>query len=274
MHFTKMEGCGNDFIVVFNPSAGAANALIRKAPSLCDRRTGIGADGLVFVGYSSMCDFSMRIINADGSEAEMCGNGLRCLGRYIRQNKLIDQDLIAVATKAAPVGVEMANEYIRVNMNAPRLSGSEIPVEKDADPIINEPVTIDDREFLVTAVSMGNPHAVIFAHELTDDLVLNWGRRLESHPFFPRRTNVEFVKVHSPHEISMRVFERGVGETMACGTGACASVVAAVLNEKVHDFATVHLRGGDVTVNWDGDREQPVFLAGPARQVFTGTVRI
>ena len=274
MNFAKMEGCANDFIITQDIAEGRIAALTALAPRLCDRRRGIGADGIVLVLPSEQCDYKMRIINADGSEAEMCGNGIRCFAVYLRRIGLTTKPKLSIETKAGLIQTEFMGDQVRVDMGPPILDGRKIPVDKDGSPIIGERIAAGDRTFALTAVSMGNPHAVIFADELTDELVLHYGKILESHPFFPKRTNVEFIKVVSESETRMRVYERGCGETMACGTGACASVVAGILNKKHGNKVTVHLLGGDLRIAWDGAPGQSVFMTGPANHVFDASVEI
>ena len=269
MQFVKMQGCANDFIVTDDFGKIKIQELIAMAPSLCDRRRGIGADGIICVLPSKTADFGMRIINADGSEAEMCGNGIRCMAVYCQRKGLSAKTALAIETNAGIIQTEFKNDQVRVNMRPPILAGSKIPVARSDDkPFIMEPT------FSIIAVSMGNPHAVIFTDKLTDELVLTYGAKIEQHPFFPKKTNVEFVKIRSKTEIDMRVFERGCGETMACGTGACASVVAGILTEKLGPAVTVHLSGGDLLIEWDGNPANPVFMTGPALWVFEGSVGI
>ncbi|MBD3321194.1 MAG: diaminopimelate epimerase [Chitinivibrionales bacterium] len=274
MHFVKMEGCANDFIVTRDIPESKIRTITSKARYLCDRRLGIGADGIIALLPSESADMKMRIINADGSEAEMCGNGIRCLAVFARTNQLCTKSSLQIETGAGIISTEFANDNVKVNMGAPILEGEKIPVGKAGNPIVGETLIAEDREFEITAVSMGNPHAVIYAGQLTDTLVHHYGKILESHPFFPNKTNVEFIRIMGNDEIRMRVFERGVGETMACGTGACASVVAGILNRKHGNDVMVHLQGGDLRVQWDGTEQGPVFMTGPARWVFEGTVEI
>ena len=272
MNFVKMHGCGNDFIVTHEIADGAVENLRKRAPLLCDRRRGIGADGIILVLPSIGAGLKMRIINADGSEAEMCGNGIRCFAIYVRDKGLNAGGILTVDTLAGKIVTTLRGDTVRVDMGPPVLEASRIPVAGGSGPVIMQPVVADGRRFSVTAVSMGNPHAVIYADELTDDLVHNWGRRLECHPFFPRRVNVEFVKVVSDSEVRMRVFERGVGETHACGTGACATVVAGILNKKHGNAVKVRLIGGDLNVEWSGDPSQPVYMSGPAAVAYEGSI--
>lgn len=274
MNFVKMEGLANDFILTHDVQEQYVDSYQQKASALCDRRRGIGADGIIFVLPSSSADFRMRIYNADGSEPEMCGNGIRCFGNYVKRLGLSSKTQLTVETNAGIIGVDMQGEMIRVNMGAPVLEASLIPTAKASGAVIMEPVIAGDRTFAVTAVSMGNPHGVVYADDLTDELVLNYGKLLEVHPFFPKKANIEFVKVVNDHEIQMRVYERGCGETMACGTGACASVVAGVLNGKHGTGVTVHLLGGDLLIEWDGNSEHPVFMTGPAQWVYEGEIKV
>jgi len=269
-----MEGCANDFLVTNDATPGDMARLTAATPRLCDRRRGIGGDGLVVVLPSTSADFMMRVINSDGSEAEMCGNGIRCFASFLKRMNLTRKSRLSVETLAGIKEIEFAGEQIRVNMGPPVLAGRSIPAASDRNPVVAESLDVDGRAFDVTAVSMGNPHAVIYAPELTDELVLGFGKKLECHPFFPKKVNVEFVKVLSDTEVSMRVFERGCGETMACGTGACATMVAGVLNKKGGHEVTVHLLGGDLLIQWDGDAAHPVFMTGPANWVFEGTVEL
>jgi diaminopimelate epimerase len=216
----------------------------------------------------------MRIFNADGSEPEMCGNGIRCFGNYVQKLGLSSQYPLSVETGAGIITLDIQGEMIRVTMGVPILEASRIPTTKTSGMVIMEPLAAGDRTFLVTAVSMGNPHGVVYAEELTDELVLHYGKLLESHPFFPNKANIEFIHVNNNSEIEMRVYERGCGETMACGTGACASVVAGVLNGKHGNNVTVHLLGGDLFIEWDGNAEHPVFMTGPAQWVYEGEISV
>ena len=274
MKFVKMEGLANDFIIMDLLSGQNVDALRRIAPMLCDRRRGIGGDGVILVLPSKAADFQMRIFNADGSEPEMCGNGIRCFALYVRKTGLWKKPGLSVETIAGIIKTEISGDRIKVTMGPPIVDATKIPVAKQSGLAIMEPVRVDGKDFLVTAVSMGNPHAVVYVDELTDDMVLGYGKKLESHPFFPKKTNVEFIKVLSDNEISMRVYERGCGETMACGTGACASVVSGIINKKHGNSITVHLLGGDLFIEWDGEFSHPVYMTGPAKWVFEGHINI
>jgi diaminopimelate epimerase len=272
MRFAKMEATGNDFAVTHNVEPGAVEAFVAHIHRLCDRRRGIGADGVILILPSETADYRMRIFNADGSEAEMCGNGVRCLAEYVRRAGLTEKTELTIETGAGPVTASRRRHLIRVDMGRPVLDAVKIPTTRQAGRIVMEPLTVDGRRLRLTAVSMGNPHAVIFVARLTDDLVLRCGEQLQRHPLFPRRVNVEFVRIVSESEIEMRVFERGCGETMACGTGACAAVVAGIVNRKLRGEVTVHLLGGDLVVEWDGDESHSVSLMGPARWVYDGEI--
>lgn len=292
LNFTKMHGLGNDFILIDcrDSEPQAPNDLARK---LCNRRFGIGADQLLLLCLSTAADFRMRIFNPDGSEVEMCGNGIRCLARYIWDRGLSDKKVIRVETMAGLVKPERVDGLVRVDMGEPVFEPEKIPVdivpssrfqvpssEKDNStlneqrsvPVVDYPLQIGDREFKTTFVSMGNPHAVIVVDNVSDFPVAYYGPMIENHHLFPKRTNVEFVEVLDPSEIRIRVWERGVGETLACGTGASASAVACHLRRLTGRSVTVHLSGGDLFIEWAGDDH--VYMTGPAEEVFTGTVHL
>jgi diaminopimelate epimerase len=276
MKFVKMEGLGNDFIVTHGLTEEEFNSAVKKVSHLCDRRRGIGADGVIFIFPSATdeADYRMCFFNSNGEEAEMCGNGIRCFALYLNEMGLSDKEAFSIETLAGIIKTERKEDKIRVDMGAPVLSAEMIPTTKTEEQVVMEPIVVEDKEFHVTAVSMGNPHAVIFADSLTDELVHNYGSKLESHPFFPKRVNVEFVKVLSDGEIEMRVFERGCGETMACGTGACAAAVAGIMNKKHGNKITVHLLGGDLSIEWDGNIDHSVYMTGPANVVFKGECNV
>ncbi|MBN1576879.1 MAG: diaminopimelate epimerase [Chitinispirillaceae bacterium] len=272
MNFIKMEGIGNDFVVTHEFPPGALGCVAETAVALCDRRRGIGGDGLILILPSDRADFHMRIFNSDGSEAEMCGNGIRCCVNYINLLSLSPSRELAIETAAGIIGAERGeNGQVRVDMGPPRLRADQVPVVSPHDRVLMEPLSINGVTFNISAVSMGNPHAVIYADNLSDNLVLGFGPRIETHPSFPNKTNVEFVMVLSDTEIRMRVWERGCGETQACGTGACAAAVAGILNRFHGNRVTVHLPGGDLLVEWSGESADPVFMTGPARAVYTGS---
>ena len=288
MEFIKVEGLGNDFVMLDCADAARSDAVGSRAAALCDRRRGVGADGVICVlpaSAGSGADFRMRIFNADGGEAEMCGNGARCFGEYLRLTGrraerfvietlagLIEVESLGVSASLNDRGGAHGGSY-RVNMGAPRLLPDDIPVvpaEIDDKDFIMREITALGKTFKVTAVSMGNPHAVVYAEDLSDELVLEAGPAIQRHPFFPKGVNVEFVHIISSDEVRMRVYERGCGETQACGTGACAAVVAGAVSGLGGNDVTVRLLGGDLQISWDGDRGHPVFMSGPARAVFRG----
>jgi diaminopimelate epimerase len=269
-----MHGIGNDFIVIDcrDKAPGALTSdpggLSRR---LCDRRFGIGADQILLLESSSKADFAMKIFNADGSEVEMCGNGIRCLAKYIWDRGISDKETLAIETLAGIIRPRRAGEQVRVDMGEPVLEGRMIPVAHDGR-ITNMPLRADDREFKITCVSMGNPHAVIVVDDVDAFDVHRYGPVIEQHPFFPKRVNVEFIQVLGPENIRMRVWERGSGETLACGTGASAVGVAANILGLTKRKATVHLRGGDLLIEWAENNH--VYMTGPAVDVFEGQVRI
>jgi diaminopimelate epimerase len=298
--FTKMHGLGNDFILIdcrdksihFPTGAKEIGVISRK---ICHRRFGIGADQLLLLYPSEVADFKMRIFNADGSEVEMCGNGIRCLAKYIWDRNLSDKDILRIETLSGIVRPEKAGEMVNVDMGEPVFDAEKIPVEivqgskfevqssKTNPPsfpftkglegmIIDYPLKIEDREFKITCVSMGNPHAVIFVEDLLRFPVSFYGPLVENHPIFPKRTNVEFIEVINPQEVKMRVWERGSGETMACGTGASAVAVATNIKGLTNRAVTVHLVGGDLLVEWAKDNH--VYMTGPVLQVFEGVIEI
>jgi len=245
---------------------------IPHAARLCHRRFGIGADQLLVLRPSSRADVAMQIFNADGSEVEMCGNGVRCLARYLVDRGRSRGPEIRVETPAGIVTPRIEADRIAVEMGAPLFTPSRIPVSLEGNEVIDRPVTAAGRAWRVTCLSMGNPHCVIRVDDVEGVEVEAVGPALETHPLFPRRTNVEFVQVLGPAEIRMRVWERGAGETLSCGTGACAAVVAAAVNGWTGDEVTVHLRGGDLHVRWR--RGGPVILTGPAEEVFRGEITL
>jgi len=277
LHFLKMHGIGNDFIVTHEITPDQVSSIRKNTVRLCDRRRGIGGDGVILIlpPSSKNADFRMRIFNSDGSEPEMCGNGIRCCAQYVKLMKLSDKQSLTFATGAGPISTFQNDDgLIRVTMSRPILDAAVIPTTQPSGRVIMHDLVIDGRSFKITAVSMGNPHAVIYADDLTDELVHTWGRKIETHPFFPKKTNVEFIKILSDQEIRMRVWERGCGETQACGTGACASVVSGIVNKLHGKKITVHLLGGDLVIEWDGSIERPVYMTGPAEVSFKGSFDI
>ncbi|EAX48618.1 Diaminopimelate epimerase [Thermosinus carboxydivorans Nor1] len=273
MQFTKWHGQGNDFVIV-NGFQEKIEDYAQAAVKICDRHFGIGADGLVIVGPSQVADFRMRIFNSDGSEAEMCGNVTRCVARYVYEYGLTDKTKITLETLAGPIKPELIFENgvlrtVRVDMGEPRLKRAQIPMigEPDSE-AINVPLIVNDKTYDITCVSMGNPHCIIFVDDVDEINLAAVGPLIENHPTFPRKTNVEFVQVLNDHEMRMRVWERGAGITLACGTGASATLVAAVLNGKTGRVATIHLDGGDLVLEWGNDNH--VYMSGPAVEVFRG----
>jgi len=271
-----MHGLGNDFIVVAGERELPADAS-ELAVRLCDRHFGVGADGLVYILPSERADFRMRIMNSDGSEAEQCGNAIRCVAKYVYDRGLIARDSVTIETLGAGVQrLQITAEggkavRVRVDMGEPILDGLAVPTTIDASPVIGHPIEADGREFRFTAVSMGNPHCVIFVEDAASFDLHRWGPPLETHPLFPRKTNVEFVTVKSRLHVVMRVWERGAGPTLACGTGACATLVASVLGGLTDRTATVSLAGGDLVIEWS-EEDNHVYMTGPAAEVFSGTL--
>jgi diaminopimelate epimerase len=268
--FVKMQALGNDFILIdcMRDQVPIHSELVRI---LCDRRKGIGADQLLVLVPSKKADCRMRVFNADGGEVEMCGNGIRCLARYLASRGFSGEDGQAIETLAGIIRPRVEGDLVTVDMGCPVLEGKEIPVLLSGR-VIDREVTVGGSRQRITCVSMGNPHCVIYVDDLERCPVENIGPRIETDSLFPQRVNVEFVKVLSPALISMRVWERGAGETMACGTGACAATVASCLNAKTQRDVTVRLRGGEITVRWAADDH--VFMSGPAEEVFGGEIDI
>ncbi|MDO8282348.1 MAG: diaminopimelate epimerase [Thermodesulfovibrionia bacterium] len=267
--FTKMHGLGNDFVVIDNRNGRIKN-LKKLALKLCDRRFGIGADQLIILGSSKKADFKMGIINADGSEVEMCGNGIRCLAKYIWDNN-IGSEKLAIETLAGIMYPEKAGSLIKVDMGEPILDPEKIPVKLKPSTIIDHPLKLKDKTFRITCVSMGNPHAVIVVKDVDSAPVETIGPEIENHKLFPKRTNVEFIQILNRKNIKMRVWERGAGETMACGTGASAVAVAASLLELADRRVTIHLKGGKLLIDWS-KKDNHVYMTGPAVKVFDGAV--
>ncbi len=274
MIFTKVHGLGNDFVLVdcFSEKLACRN-LSSLAVRICDRHFGVGADGLVLVEPSNVADARMRIFNPDGSEAEMCGNAIRCVAKYLYEHGRVAKEEVSVETAAGLMVPKLFVEdgvvrAVRVDMGLPRLSREEIPMEGPPGQVVGEPLHAGGCTYTVTAVSMGNPHCVIFVPNVKAVPLKEVGPVIESHRAFPRRTNVEFIQVLNREEVVMRVWERGAGETLACGTGACASVVAGVLNGLTDRKVRVHLAAGYLDIEWSGNGR--VYMTGPAEEVFTG----
>ena len=278
MKFTKMHGTGNDYIYVNGFEEKLENPS-EAAVKLSDRRFGIGSDGLILILPSDVADCRMELFNADGSIGKMCGNGIRCVAQYVYDRGLVKKDVLRVETRSGVKTLQLRVEdgkvaSVRVNMGQPELDPEKIPVLFSKDRMVDEEVyTPSGNVWRVTCVSMGNPHAVIFVDDVEGLNLPAIGPEMEKHAMFPERANIEFAQVTGPHEVQMRVWERGSGETLACGTGACACAVASVLTGKADRDVTVHLRGGDLHVFWDPDTDD-VYMEGPAAFVFDGTVEI
>ena len=278
MEFTKMHGLGNDFILVEGETALPANAG-ELAVKLCDRFFGIGADGLVYILPSDKADFMMRIMNSDGSEAEQCGNAIRCVAKYVYDRGLTDKSDVTIETIGAGAQkVQLTVENgkavkVRVDMGAPILKGLQVPTTVDEDQVVDYPIVVDGREFRFTAVSMGNPHCVIYVDDAVNFDLHTWGPKLEKHPMFPRKVNVEFATVKTRDYADMRVWERGAGPTLACGTGACATLVSSVLNGLTDRTAVVSLKGGELLIEWN-EADNHVYMTGPAQEVYTGKLSV
>lgn len=285
MKFTKMQGCGNDYVYV--------NGFEEKLPAekkpeivrqLSDRHFGIGGDGVIFINPAREADFEMEMFNADGTRAEMCGNGIRCVAKFVYDKGLTDSEHISIVSagqvKYLDLTVEGKDDVsrgavtrVRVNMGSPILQPEQIPVVAEGEQAVDEPILVDDREYRMTCVSMGNPHAVVFMEDVENLKIEQIGPLFEKHERFPRRTNTEFVEILDRQHVFMRVWERGTGETLACGTGCCATAVACVLNGLTEEKITVRLLGGEILIEWD--REQNlIFMTGPAVTVFEGEVEI
>ena len=275
LHFTKMHGAGNDYVYVDcfnNPAPDDPAALAVK---VSDRNKGIGGDGLILICPSEVADARMRMFNSDGSEAEMCGNGLRCVAKYVYDHGISVKDELNLETGAGVLSVALTVvggkvESVKVDMGEPILKPADVPTTLAGDEaVVNAPLEVDGQTFEVTCVSMGNPHCIIYVDEATDDLVHRVGPKIETDPRFPAKTNVEFIEVISPTEVKQRTWERGSGETLACGTGASAVCVAGVLTGKTERKLTNHLLGGTLVLEWV-EATNHVFMDGPATEVFSG----
>lgn len=277
MKFTKMHGTGNDYIYV-NGLVETIENPAEFAIQYSDRHKGIGSDGLVMILASETCDFRMRMFNADGSESEMCGNASRCIGKYVYDKGLTNKTTLTLETLAGVkalqlfIGADQKVEKVTVDMGEPILDAALIPVTSDKNRVINEPLAFNSEiRYNITTVSMGNPHAVIFTTDILQLDLPKIGPVIENATIFPRRTNTEFIEVLTKNHVKMRVWERGSGETMACGTGACASVVAGVLNGLISRRTTVELLGGELTIEWK-EEDNHVYLTGGATTVFEGEI--
>ena len=277
MKFTKMQGIGNDYVYV-NCFQETVEHPGEVAKLVSDRHFGIGSDGLILIKPSDVADFEMDMYNSDGSRGAMCGNGIRCVAKYVYDYGLTEKTSITVNTVSGIKYLDLTIEngkavQIRVNMGAPILEPSRIPVISEKEIVIDEPILADGKEYRITAVSMGNPHAVIYIEDVNGFDIEKIGPQFEHHPIFPDRVNTEFVKVLDRNTVEMRVWERGAGETLACGTGACAVAVASILNGLTEDEVTVKLLGGDLKIYWDR-KENLVYMTGPAEVVFDGEIKL
>lgn len=272
MQFSKYQGLGNDFILVDNRHQSEPVITSEQAVQLCDRHFGVGADGVIFVlPREGEADYSMRIFNSDGSEPEMCGNGIRCFAKFVTQLEGTEaQESYQIHTLAGMIRPKIeANGEVTVNMGQPRLLASEIPTTLTGEKVIAQPLEVAGQTWEVTCVSMGNPHCITFVDNVDEIPLETIGTKFEHHPAFPQRINTEFIEVVRPDYVKMRVWERGAGITLACGTGACATVVAGVLNHKCDRATTVELPGGNLTIHWS-ETDNNVYMTGAAELVFQG----
>ena len=277
MKFTKMQGLGNDYVYV--------NCFVEKidnpsevAIKVSNRNFGVGSDGLIMINPSKVADFEMEMYNADGSRGEMCGNGIRCVGKYVYDYGLTDKTSITVETLGGIKHLDLTVEngkvvLVKVDMGNPELVPANIPIVAEGDTVIDEPIEVDGEIYHMTGVSMGNPHTVIYVDDVKGMELEKIGPKFEFHSRFPKRINTEFAKVIDRHTVEMRVWERGSGETMACGTGACASTVAAILCGHTDDEITLHLPGGDLLVRWNRENNR-VYMTGPAAVAFDGEIHL
>jgi diaminopimelate epimerase len=274
MRFTKMHGAGNDYVYVDCFQTPMPEAPDRLARRIADRHYGVGGDGLILICPSEIADARMRMFNADGSEAEMCGNGIRCLAKYVYEHGICPKESLTIESgnRILTLGLIVRGgkvDRVRVDMGVPSLAAAEIPTTLSGDPVVDVPLTVGGRTIPVTCVSMGNPHCVTYVDQLAARWVLEIGPKVEVDPHFPARVNVEFVEIISRDAVRQRTWERGSGETLACGTGASAVCVAGVLSGRTDRRLTVHLQGGDLALEWNGD-DNHVYMTGPAVEVFQG----
>ena len=277
MKFTKMHGCGNDY-VYFDCTENEIADESAAAIALSDRHFGIGGDGIIIIKKGTKADFEMVMYNADGSRGAMCGNGIRCVAKYVYDNGLTNNTSMTIESMGAVKYIDVTVENgkvvsAKVDMGKPILNAKDVPVVSNNERVVDEPITVDGKEYRMTCVSMGNPHAVVFIDKTPREFPLEQvGPLFENNAVFPDRTNTEFAFVQDRKNIEMRVWERGSGETLACGTGTCATVVAAILNGLVDNDVTVHLLGGDLNISWSGDENDSVIMTGPATTVFSGEI--
>ena len=277
MKFTKMEGCGNDYVYIDGARERIAPEekpdFVRR---VSDRHFGIGSDGVIFINPSTEADFEMEMYNADGTRGEMCGNGIRCVAKFVYDKGLTDKCDISVVScgKIKYLKLFLKDgkvDCVKVNMGAPELVAENVPVVCEKEQAVDEPITVLGKEYKMTCVSMGNPHAVVFMDDVEHLKIEKIGPHFENHERFPKRINTEFVKILDRQTVQMRVWERGTGETLACGTGCCATVVACVLNGLTDETVTVKLLGGEIKITWDRE-ENLVYMTGPATTVFEGEI--
>ena len=275
MKFTKMHGLGNDYVYV-NCFTETIENPAEVSIRISDRHFGIGSDGLILIKPSDVADFRMDMFNADGSQAEMCGNGIRCVAKYVYDYGLTDKTEISVETLAGIKYLKLQIEdgkvsMITVNMGSPELNPANVPVVSEKERVVDEPIVVNGKEYRMTCVSMGNPHCIVFVDDTANFPLSEIGPCFENHQVFPKRVNTEFIQILDRKTVNMRVWERGSGETLACGTGACASAVACILNGLTEDEITLHLLGGDLKVFWDKE-ENLVYMTGPATVVYDGEI--
>lgn len=277
MKFTKMQGLGNDYVYV-NGFEEKIDNPSEVAIKVSNRNFGVGSDGLILINPSKVADCEMEMYNADGSRGEMCGNGVRCVGKYMYDYGLTDKTSISVETLGGIKYLDFTIEdgkvkLIKVDMGSPKLTPSEIPIVADGENVIDEPIIVDGKEYRMTGVSMGNPHTVVYIDDVQGLEIEKIGPKFENHERFPNRINTEFARVIDRHTVEMRVWERGSGETLACGTGACAVAVASILNGFTEDKVTVKLLGGDLQIEWDRKADK-VYMTGPAEVSFEGEIKL
>lgn len=273
MKFTKMHGCGNDYVYVNGFTEKVADKP-KAVVALSDRHFGIGSDGVIFINPSEQADFEMEMYNADGTRAEMCGNGIRCVGKYVYDHGMTDKTSITVESFGKVKYLDLTVENgkvvkVKVNMGKPELTAKEVPVVSENEQVIDEEIIVKGKSYRMTCVSMGNPHAVVFMDDVEHLAIEEIGPYFENHERFPNRTNTEFVQVIDDSHVKMRVWERGTGETLACGTGCCATAVACVLNHLTGEHVTVQVLGGEIEIYWN-QKENLVYMTGPAVTVFEG----
>ncbi len=275
--FTKMQGCGNDYVYIEGFTQKLSDSwkpdFVRF---VSDRHFGIGSDGVIFINPSDQADFEMEMYNADGSRSEMCGNGIRCVAKYVHDKGFTDRQQFSVISDGQVKYMDLTVEEgvtkaVRVDMGEPELSAKNIPVIAQSERAVDEPITVGGREYRMTCVSMGNPHAVVFVEDVKGLDIEKIGPSFENHVRFPKRVNTEFVQVVADDRVKMRVWERGSGETLACGTGCCATAVACVLNGRTGRHVTVEVLGGELVIDWE-EESGHIFMTGPAEFVFDGEI--